>query len=127
MREEIDDVKQVVIIRNDVQLRKNELISYVSVAAMKFLIENNEAERDNQIFVNLSDEEMTWLSSSLTPDVFSVGSIDRLEDIKLKSEIMGLETNQIFLKDSPDEIICLAIGPAKTKEIDRITHGLKHI
>ena len=127
MHEVIENVKQAVIVRNDVQLKKSELISYVSAAMMKFLIENNESERDNQIIVNLSDDETSWLSGSTSLDILSVNSGDRLEYIKFKSEILGIETNPIFSKTMPEEMICLAIGPAKNKVIDKITHGLKSI
>jgi peptidyl-tRNA hydrolase len=36
------DIKQVIIVRKDLNLRKNELASHVATASMGFLLENNE-------------------------------------------------------------------------------------
>ena len=58
------DIKQVIIVRKDLNLRKTELASQVATASMGFLLENNESDRNDELNVKLSREEVMWLNGS---------------------------------------------------------------
>ena len=123
----MSDLKQAIIIRKDLNLNKRDLASTVARASLKFIVENNEAERGNQLLVSLSSEEQAWLTGSFSQDILGVTNRDQLDEILFRAEIMGIEAYPVFVpngSENPD-VTCIALGPDEPDVINRLIHILK--
>lgn len=122
------DLKQAIIIRKDLNFNKRQLASQVAKASLKFLVENNEAERGNQLLVSLSSDEQAWLTGSFSQEILGVSTKDQLDDLMFRAEIMGIEAYPVFdrHKESDDpQISCIALGPDESGVINKLIHSLK--
>ena len=123
----MSDLKQAIIIRKDLNLNKRDLASTVARASLKFIVENNEAVRGNQLLVSLSSEEQAWLTGSFSQDILGVTNRDQLDEILFRAEIMGIEAYPVFVpngSENPD-VTCIALGPDEPDVINRLIHSLK--
>lgn len=118
------EVKQVIVVRNDIGLKRGELAAQVAGASLKFLVENNESSRGDQVFVTLSNNEASWLTGSFSQIVVGVDSEAQLQDIIMKAEIMGVEVHPNL---KGDMLTCVALGPDDANLLNRIVHRLKPI
>jgi len=125
------DIKQVIIVRKDLNLRKNELASHVATASMGFLLENNESERNDVINVKLSNEEVMWLNGSFEKIIVGVDSEKDLKDLMFKAELEGIGVYPVLSRNSDkfndSTITCAALGPDDSKLINHVTGHLKSI
>ena len=121
------DVKQVIIVRKDIKLRKSELAAQVATASMGFLLDNNESERRDEINVKLSNEEALWINGTFEKAIMGVDSEDALKELMLKAELEGIGVYPVHGKD--DEIMgsltCIALGPDNSDVINHITRNLR--
>jgi PTH2 family peptidyl-tRNA hydrolase len=127
------DIKQVIVVRKDLNLRKTELASQVATASMGFLLENNESERNDIINVKLSNEEVLWLNGSFEKLIVGVDSEEDLRDLMFKAEMEGIGVYPVHgkIKRGPSDddmtIMCAALGPDDSKVINHVTGHLKSI
>jgi peptidyl-tRNA hydrolase len=125
------NIKQVIVVRKDLKLRKTELASQVATASMGFLLENNESERNDVINVRLSNEEAMWLNGSFEKDIVCVDSEDDLKDLIFKAEMEGIGVYSVRGKTTgkfdDTTIMCAALGPDDSNVIGHITGHLKSI
>lgn len=120
----MNDVKQVIVVRSDINMKRAELASQVAAASIKFLLENNEADRGNQVFVSLSENESSWLTGSLSQEIVGVDSEEQLQNIMMRAEMMGIETHATSRGDT---VTCVALGPDNSDTLRRLIHRLKPI
>ena len=128
----MSDVKQVIVVRKDLNMRKGKIAAQVAHASMKFLTDNNEAERGDEMIVKLSPAEAMWLSGSFTKVVVGVDSEDALHDLMLKAELFGVECHEIIDAGRTEfngvpTLTCVAFGPCEADVLDKITGNLKLI
>lgn len=128
----MNNIKQVIVVRKDLNMRKGKMCAQVAHASMKFLVDNNEAERPTDLHVQLSPPEAAWLSGSFTKVVVSVDSEDELRDLVLKAQLAGVEVNPIIDSGKTEfngvpTLTCAAFGPDEADVIDPITGNLKLI
>jgi PTH2 family peptidyl-tRNA hydrolase len=126
----MSDVKQVIVVRKDLSMRKGKMCAQVAHASMKFLTDNNEAERGDEVHVKLSPAEATWLTGSFTKIVVGVDSQDALEDLILNAELSGIEVHPIIDAGRTEfngvpTLTCAAFGPCEAEFLDPITGNLK--
>lgn len=125
------DIKQVIVVRKDLNLRKTELASQVATASMGFLLENNESERNDEISVKLSNEEATWINGSFEKIIVGVDSEADLKDLMFKAEMEGIGVypvlGRISGKFDDTTITCAALGPDDSRLIGHVTGHLKAI
>ena len=123
------NVKQVIVIRKDLRLRKNKLVSLAIRATMQFILDNNESDRPDELQVKLSQQEVYWLKNSFDNDILVVNSQDALSDIILKAELNGINVYSIFEKskksDEGPQLICAAFGPDEEDQISQVVGNLK--
>ena len=123
------NVKQVIVIRKDLRLRKNKLVSLAIRATMQFILDNNESDRPDELQVKLSQQEVYWLKNSFDNDILVVSSQDALSDIILKAELNGINVYSIFEKskksDEGPQLICAAFGPDEEDRISQVVGNLK--
>lgn len=128
----MDEVKQVIVVRKDLQMRKGKIAAQVAHAAMKFLIDNNESDRDDELVIKLTPEEAAWLTGPFTKVVVGVDSEEALRDLILQAELAGIEVNPIIDSGRTEfngvmTLTCAAFGPCKAEDLDKITGNLKLI
>ncbi len=127
------NVKQVIVVRRDLNMRKGKIAAQVAHASMKFLVDNNEAERGDELNVKLSPAEAEWLlSGSFTKIVVGCDSEDALQDLIFQANLMDVECHPIVDSgktefDGVATLTCAAFGPCSAEELDKITGNLKLI
>jgi PTH2 family peptidyl-tRNA hydrolase len=128
----MNDVKQVIVVRKDLNMRKGKIAAQVAHASMKFLTDNNEADRLDEVIVKLSPAEAMWLTGSFTKVVVGVDSEDALNDLVLRAEHFGVECHPIVDSGQTEfggvpTLTCAAFGPCEADVLDKITGNLKLI
>ena len=124
------NVKQVIAVRKDLSMRKGKLAAQVAHASMKFLLENNESERSDELLIKLSKNEAQWVNDLFTKIVVSVDSEDELKDLILKAQLRDVETNPITDAGLTEfhgvpTLTCCAFGPDEESVLNEITGHLK--
>ena len=127
-----NEVKQVIVVRKDLQMRKGKIAAQVAHAAMKFLVDNNEAERGDEVIIKLTPSEAMWLTGSFAKVVVGVDSEDALQDLIFQAELADIEVHPIVDEGRTEfngvpTLTCAAFGPCSSDELDRITGNLKLI
>lgn len=126
-------VKQVIVIRKDLNMRKGKIASQVAHASMKVFLECSNIVADNsnlELRIPLNDDMITWLSGSFTKIVVSVDSEEELKDVYSKS-LENCIPCSIIKDNGATEFggiptyTAVAIGPAESEKIDKITGTLK--
>lgn len=126
----MNDIKQVIVVRKDLNLKRSEMAAYVATASMGFLVDNNESERGDEISVKLSSEEAKWINGSFKKIVVGVDSEDEIRDLIFKAELTGIEVHPVFgyRQDKEEQTTaCIALGPDESELVDQVTGHLKLI
>jgi PTH2 family peptidyl-tRNA hydrolase len=127
----VKNIKQVIVVRKDLKLRKSKLASLAAHAAMQFILDNNESDRPDELQVKLSQQEVQWIKGTFDKDVLGIDSHDALSDMVLKAELNGVNVYSIFDKSKkPDEgpqLVCAAFGPDEEDQLAQIIGSLKSI
>ena len=124
----MEDIKQVIVVRKDLRLRKSEMAAHVAHASMKLLLDNDESERGDELLVKLSMEEASWLQGSFRKIIVGVNSEEALKSLIFKAELAGINTYPIInFQEQTNSIVCAAFGPDDASSIDKITGHLKLI
>jgi len=124
------DVKQVIVVRKDLGMRKGKIASQVAHASMSFLLDSNESKRVDELKIKLTSAEAQWLSSSFTKVVVSVDSEEELRDLIFHAEMKGIQCCPIIDAGRTEfhnvpTLTCAAFGPANSSDVDEITGKLK--
>jgi peptidyl-tRNA hydrolase, PTH2 family len=123
-------IKQVIVVRRDVNMRKGKLATQVAHASMKFILDNNESERADELLVKLSNVEALWITGPFTKVVVGCDSEDDLKRLIARAEIDGIEVHTVIDSGATEfhgvpTLTCAAFGPDKSEVIDEITGHLK--
>lgn len=127
------DVKQVIVVRTDLNMRKGKLAAQVAHASMKFLVDNNEADRGDELNVKLSPVEAEWLlSGSFKKVVVGCDSEEALEQLIFQAKLDDVEVHPIVDHGRTEfhgvkTLTCAAFGPCDSDELDKITGNLRLI
>ena len=125
-----DKVKQVIVMRKDLNLSKGRLVTQGAHASIAFLTDKMKANLSNPEalwWVNLSQAEKEWIYGTFYKVCLSVDSEKELLDIGHKAVILGLSVKYIEETTGFDKptITCIAIGPDYSSKIDPVTKHLK--
>jgi PTH2 family peptidyl-tRNA hydrolase len=131
-------IKQVIVFRADLKVRKGKFAAQVAHASMKVFLDRGEGviERDADALwpgswptwlkVPISEAEAEWLSTSFAKIVLLCPDLDTLDAIaqaaaeaKLPCALV-VDSGRTEFHGVPTPT-CLAIGPAKSEDIDKIT------
>ena len=119
-----DTVKQVIVMRNDLGMRKGKMIAQGSHASISFLTRKIQSGR------KMTDVEQQWVNDRFTKICVRVDSEQELIDIHNKALANGVESHLITdaglteFNGVPTKT-CLALGPDYASKIDAITGHLK--
>jgi PTH2 family peptidyl-tRNA hydrolase len=124
-------VKQVVVVRKDLKLRKSKVAALTSQVSTRFLTENNESDRLDELYVRLSNEEAIWLQNLSAPIVLGINSQNALNNLIFQAKLLGINVHSITgsftTSKEDDSILCVAFGPDEEELINKITGNLKPI
>ena len=128
----MNDVKQVIVVRKDLSMKKGQLAAHVAEASIKFLTDNNESVRGDELTIKLNPEEAIWLNEGFKKIVLGIDSKDALENLMFRAELDGIEVYPIVVQ-SPDEfngdrtLTCASFGPASSQDLSKVIGKLKAI
>jgi PTH2 family peptidyl-tRNA hydrolase len=120
-----DKVKQVIVMRKDLQLSKGQMVAQGSHASIAFL--TNLIKEYNGEPLPLSNAEKEWVYGTFYKICVGVSDEKELLDIGKKAIDIGLyvyyiQENDLFKEPT---YTCLAIGPDYSSKIDPVTKHLK--
>ena len=140
-----DKVKQVIIIRKELKMRRGKEISQGAHAAMAFLtrrltgspsayaegcppINGRKAHKLYSLFTTA--EESQWIEGSFTKITCQVETLEEIQALHEAALAAGLESNLMIDNGATEfhnvpTVTALAIGPDRSSKIDPITGGLK--
>lgn len=122
----MSEVKQVIVIRKDLKMRRGKEIAQGSHASAMFMTKRVK----NGCSSFLTTEQIEWLESGTTKVVVQVESEEHLMQIYHAALDRELEVNLVTdygkteFKGMPTKT-CLAIGPHENSKIDEITKYLQ--
>lgn len=118
-------VKQVIVVRRDLKMRRGKEIAQGSHASMAFLVRR--LRRSGGI--ELSEPERQWLFHHQAKICVRVESEAELLDVHARAVAAGLEAH--LIRDAGHTefggvptLTCCAVGPDDAEKIDAITGGL---
>jgi len=133
----MNEVKQVIVIRKDLKMRKGKAIAQGAHAAMKVILDKTIKTEDSTsqyLKLNLlkNDPMFKWLNGSFTKIVVGVDSLGELEKIESKAMELGIMCAKIIDEGRTEfknkkTITALAVGPEWSEKLDPITSNLKLI
>lgn len=123
-----EQTKQVIVMRNDLNMRKGKMIAQGCHASMSFLSRRVFQKHDGDPY--FSNAEVEWFESSYAKVCVRVNSEDELMEIHNKAKEAGLEVHLITDSGKTEfhgvpTLTCLAIGPDYSSKIDQITGQLQ--
>lgn len=130
---ENDKVKQVIVIRTDLNCRKGKMAAQAAHAAMLFMLRRAEltpTSAGGMAEILFDPDEFDWIQNSFTKVVVGAPDLTTLEALKGQANALGVEAH-IMMDNGDTEfggvptVTALAIGPARSSLIDPITGHLK--
>lgn len=130
MSEQQKIVKQVIVIRSDLKMRRGKEIAQGSHVSMSFLVQRIKDKKNGLIYEqDFSEEERTWLDGSFTKICLKVNSEQELFEIHEKAKAAGL-TSHLIIDNGTTEFkgvktpTAVAIGPHESDKINLVTSHL---
>lgn len=135
----MQDVKQVIVFRKDLNVRKGKLAAQVAHASMKVFLDRCEKtievyeieDLHKLVFSFMGDSYWNkWLNELFTKVVVSCDSEDELDELYKQAKEQNIPCSMIVdaglteFNGVPTKT-CIAIGPYKSEEINKITGKLK--
>lgn len=124
-------VKQVIVVRKDLNMRKGKLAAQVAHAAMQFIVSNNGTLRGMELLVKLAPNEAEWLNDGRhTKIVVSVDSEYALQDLIARAKSFGIEVHQVIDAGLTEfhgvpTLTCAAFGPDNNEVLNSLLGHLK--
>lgn len=130
----MSDIKQVIVIRKDLKMRRGKEIAQGAHASMAFLTNRLRKSFKERLVVLVellfSSVMWEWILGSFKKVCLQVDSESELLQIEKEAKEAGLEVNLIRDSgltefDGVPTYTCLAIGPDYAEKIDKITSKLR--
>ncbi|KKN11124.1 hypothetical protein LCGC14_1029710 [marine sediment metagenome] len=129
------EIKQVIIIRRDLNMRRGKMCAQAAHASIKILLDRMVDDKSllnhtrRSILLRNGSPLQQWLDGQFTKIVLYVISADDLLNLKDNAESIGLYTALITDAGKTEfhnkpTITALAIGPDYSEKIDKVTGGL---
>ena len=113
------DMKQVIIVRNDLKMSKGKMAAQVSHASVEAVLRTNREDLNE------------WREQGMKKVVLKVETLKELIKVKQDAKDQGLVS--CMIKDAgmteltPGTITCVAVGPDKEDKVDAVTGHLKMV
>lgn len=131
--QEQPSIKQVIVIRRDLRMRRGKEIAQGSHASMAFLarrvaraLRGEDDGADSAEGMNLWPEARGWLLGRFTKVVLQAPDLETLQRVESEALARGLEVNVITDSGQTEfggtpTVTALAVGPNRADEIDAVT------
>jgi len=130
-----NNIKQVIVIRKDLKMRRGKEIAQGCHAAMKAILDEGYYQLENEVGLPLLVVPMQpvvceWLTGIFTKICVSVNSEDELLDVYQQAKESGLICSLIQDVGLTEfggnaTYTAVAVGPAESAAVDKITGELK--
>jgi PTH2 family peptidyl-tRNA hydrolase len=122
-------IKQVIVMRHDLGMRRGKQIAQGAHASMSFLCHRLQQHGSLRL-EDLTDVQRAWLSGSFAKVCCRVNSEEELLAVYARAEEAGLEIHLITDSGKTEfhgqpTCTCLAIGPDDAEKIDAVTGHLQ--
>ena len=124
-------VKQVIVVRKDLNMRKGKLAAQVAHASMKVFFDKLTIYSDYAIIKDITKPMLEWMNyGPFTKIVVGVNSEEELLEIKKKAKEANIP-NALIKDNGLTEFhgiptnTCIAIGPDEEEKINAITGELE--
>lgn len=127
------NIKMLTLIRKDFPMRRDKLLDLISKSSCYFFLENNESTLNNQLYMNLSHDEISWIDEGQKRVFAWKSNEEDLRSVSFHAEMNGISQFKIFddtLKSPNGEsssLISLTLGPCDWNEISKIAGKFKLI
>lgn len=124
-------VKQVIVMRTDLKMRKGKMIAQGSHASLKIFLDRLKKNEKESIYeMKLTDEMDEWMNGLYTKISVGVSSEGELLQIYEEAKERGLPVALVTDSGLTEfhgvkTKTCLCIGPARNEELDAVTGHLK--
>lgn len=124
-------IKQAIVIRKDLSMRRGKEIAQGSHASMAFLVRRlQEGAAPGRLEGAFSAEELAWMRGGMAKICLQVDSEEDL--LRLHGEALKEGLAAELIRDSGrtefggvPTLTCLAVGPDAAEKLDRVTGGLR--
>ena len=125
-----DKVKQVLVLRKDLNMSKGKMVvqgAHASIAFLTNKMKDNLSNPEALWWVNLSQAEKEWVYGTFFKVCVGVNDEKELLDIAYNAIAMGISVKYIEETAGFDKptVTCIAIGPDYSSVIDPVTKHLK--
>ena len=125
----ISNIKMVIVIRKDLNMRRGKSEAMSAHAAMKVFFDRAIKEGIGEVthmIIPLTSEMDLWSSGIFTKISLSCESEEELVELHNRAKVVGLPCSMIVDNGATEfhgipTRTCIAIGPAKAEDIDKIT------
>ena len=126
------DVKQVIVMRTDLNMRKGKMCAQAAHASMKVIIDQNISQwRNDRLEVCYDSVMRAWLAEgTFKKIVVGIGSEVELLDLFMRAHEQNI--HHALIKDNGltefngvPTITCIALGPEYSDKLDLLTGHLK--
>lgn len=130
----MEDVKQVIVVRKDLNMRKGKIASQCCHASMKVWFDRMDMLQDEEGFyyqTNILNEDfIKWKEGLFTKVVVGVESDKPFEHFANQAKKLGIpyaiiEDAGLTEFHGEKTVTCMALGPARSSKINKITGDLK--
>lgn len=126
----MSNVKQVIVLRTDLNMRKGKMVVQGCHASMKVFFDRITHIDSTTHIGNVTEDMIEWINGSFTKICVGIGSEDELLKLFARAAVSGLPYT--IIQDSGltefggvPTYTAVAIGPAKSEEVDKLTGDLK--
>lgn len=122
-------VKQVIVVRKDLNMRKGKIAAQVAHASMGAILSFRDSFDGDTVVLRPTEEALYWLDTSFTKICVYVNSEEELVRLHERARAAGVVSclitdNGLTEFNGVPTKTCGAIGPALVKDVDGITGGL---
>lgn len=129
----VANIKQVIVVRRDLKMRRGKECAQVAHASMKVFFDRMTllTDSEGQYYETeiLSEEMIKWIEGAFTKIVVSVNSEEEIYELAKKATELDIP-HAVIIDNGLTEFhgnkttTCIAIGPAYSEEIDKLTRDL---
>lgn len=123
------DVKQVIVLRKDLNMRKGKMIAQGAHASSFFILEKMKQLLERPSEVSFTQAELFWVNTNFKKIVCSVNSEKELDDVYDIAKQQGLFVRKVIDSGKTEfhdieTITAICIGPDLSSKIDIVTGHL---
>jgi len=126
----MESVKQVIVLRTDLNMRKGKMAAQAAHASMKVFFDRKAGADRARLEVPLWPEAAEWVRGAFTKVVVGCDSHDELLSLEAKALAAGLPCALVIDAGATEfhgtpTPTALAVGPASSEAVDAVTGALK--